>query len=894
MKEYNPYIFFAPLPDKEKSEKQLNLTQNYQQQFSERFLFFDTETEGFFQNKLIFGGLVINKMFVFGCRKSRFKKMQEWLTELFASDTNLQNYTFALYSEDEYFDFIYSFKGYIVGANPLFDLSRGITSYMTDNRKKPGLIRNDNYIDVKDRGYGDIIKKYTVISDERVIKKHEYYKKKDIKKEKLIKVKEHTITVKKKLYDAQILDVLQIGSGVAGTHISLGKLCSILHTSVQKIEHPYELIKFDKTTLQYMIYDILATKESFNKLREIFNDELSLLARIVSPASVGKHVLRKCCIHKPIFTHDEDKRRLYEAYYGGRSEVNYRGLYPLPLFNLDFLSQYPVLQIVLDLQRFMLAKEIECVDRTSDKELINKIENIKLNDLKNPELWKELSGIVVKVNVKDARMPIRIKYRDSVNIQLPYLTTSNPLWYSIFDYLAGKMYGNGSMKIVEIKEYIVKSKQDKLKSYNIFGIDIHPTSIFLDLLKYRIKLKSDLKIIKLKPEVKDFQRLKIELDIKILGVKYLLNSTSYGATIERNERTMKKMSKYMNTSDESITSTKKLVEGAYSCPIIGIQITGSGRLLIAICEILELKNNNRRLPFIDTDGISAKTDADKIAFFAKFSPIPIKQYLEYDDEELTDFYGIAPKRYLKIKDNVLWDKGMRIHGLGTYNSFLRKDKITGKPELAMKALSVKLDLIDNDNDNEMFLNEPVISQVSANTCLTLKTLQNKCSWIKPYSFGFSSIPDTYAFMDIKGRDVRIFNEKLKKLNMKELDAFVCRSGILDHKKILENYFEYKAQKYDILHDTGWNEIPHVKVSSSVNYITKMSGQAYVDALESFITDKEKQLRKIELKHEDISLVSLFKWKCGIINVKKILPGYCPKRGLSKKERIMINRGLGKL
>ena len=856
---FTPFLFFAPLENKQRS-----LISNtwVKPEIEEAKLFLDLETHGYFQRYVHFGCGLVNALFIVGTDREP-ETVEKWLQEIFRENKEFEGLTFVVFPLEQYFDYVYGFSGYIIGANPLFDLSRGITSYDTKDRKYPSLIRKGHTIEVNDRGYGKMIRKYT--TETKVGKR----------------LKKSKATVKTKIYSASVLDVLQLAAGLTGKRESLKEAGEAVNANIQKIDHPYELIAFDKLTLEYMLFDVLATKSAYDKLFTIFNKDQTLINSIVSPASVGKYVLRMCGVTKPFIEHKE-KPRLYEAYFGGRSEVNFRGMSEKELFNTDFNAQYPVLQIVLSLQRFTLSEAIKCVDRSEDKELHKKLEEITLNDLKEPELWKELSGLILKITTAKARIPVRIKYRNSVNIQLPFVTTSVPMWYSVYDYLAARLYaeeeGSGNIEIIEIKEYIAGKRQTGLRNYEIFGISIKPETMFLDLLRYRFELKD-----KLKKETQKIERQRLkEL---IYGVKLILNATSYGATIERNETRTVKHYSYVTSDGMELKANTKLVEGRYNCPIVGVQITGSARLLVAITEVLELQNNGKRLPYIDTDGESSVTATDKIEFFEKFFPIKDIPYLAYDDEKKSFFHGLAPKRYIKIHDGKIWVKGMRTHGLGSYPSFLKK---------AEEVFSEYLELKAPTSEIEGFLSLLAITKIRTQTSTDLKAAQDKCSWIKPYSFGFASIPGFYTFTDLKGNGVRKYNETLDGIDNKDVEILIRGGEVLRHKAIRDNYFGYLANKYDVKPE-GWNLIPEITLSRHIKYISKLSNQAMAEKPDTYISEKEKDLRKVDKKKKNRQEVAKWVYLAGIKNIQKEGVGKnIGKRGVSKKKMAWIMEEIRKL
>lgn len=834
------YVFIPPLEDKERSKgkkkgRKVCKISNH--------LFFDTEATGLFQKNNLMQLAHVNGYWLLGCDEPEKIKGWEHLFEKIGITEKVYLKTTA-----DYFDAVYAFEGIVVGANPMFDFARGAESWdvgMNEEINEPTLYRVKFRVRSKQLGYGN------------KITKERWYEDKHGKKRGLWQHRE------------PVLNVLQIASSYFGIpRINLKQAAENLDTSYKKMDFPVEKINIDLPTLEYLIYDVLTTEEVYKKLCKLLSEELIL--RIYSGASIGKYYLKKMGIKK-VKMSLEDKIPLYEAYFGGRSEVNFLGKYDNLLTNLDFFAQYPNLQIQLDLIRFLLTKKIVTRKRP---DIQKELENICLEDLKEPSLWKKYSGVILKIIPTEVRLPIRLADNEKVvNVSLPFVTSKEGVWYSVFDYLYARLYNEeimnnkGKIEIAEIIEYISTEKQDNLKGCDTFGCRIEPETIFQDLLGHRVNLKNELE------DCKDSKR-KTELKPQIWGVKIISNATSYGISIERNEETMKTMYKYLS-SEGKVTSNKKLVEGNFNCPIIGVQITAAAKLLTGVCEIIEKKRNGKDLAQIDTDGITVENAKEIIAFWDKWELFDNKPFLAYEDVRETFILGISPKRYIKIqKSGEFWIKGTKVHGLGTY--ILGESKNTEEDRINLLTLgdiwvNIKRRLTTKENK---WMDTIVLQKVNTNKSSELINLNTKGIFPKPYSFAWSPIitlqnpkkPTTILFdtqIPTKKPILIVEDEKELKLNsyVKRILKWHCKT----RRHVAEKYFTPEPHKYIAPENKqGWMKIPSITLTYR-KFITKLGTIAYIndENLAPMLSMKSKAMVRKERGKKTKMLVNKVKEKLGI-------------------------------
>lgn len=444
-------------------------------------------------------------------------------------------------------------------------------------------------------------------------------------------------------------------------HITLKKASKIFNKKYKKIED-IEHGKITEKYIEYNINDTLATHELYEKLREeLKRYSINIpITEVYSSASLGKACLEQLGI-KPFFEMNPDFPKetlgyLMSAYYGGRSEIKIRKT-PVKLTVMDFLSMYPTMFIMTDLWDLLIANEIEWFD---DTENVRKfIDDITLEDLKNPETWKKLN-VIAKVLPENDILPARMKYGDknTFNIGANYINSKIPLWYTLSDIIASKILTGKAPKILNAIRFIPKGKQTSLEKSAILEIEIDPVK--QNLLKIIIE------------EREKSKHLGEEFRQKAL--KILANATSYGIFVEINTRPIEKQAEVEVYSNETFTSKVKRVEeaGKYFNPIIAVLTTSGARLVLAIAEALLQKHGGTHA-FCDTDsmGVPSKYVKEIQEFFGSLRPYDFDKPLFKEEKRNVWFYGISAKRYVlyKKKGSEFFieegkDRGYSLHGLG--------------------------------------------------------------------------------------------------------------------------------------------------------------------------------------------------------------------------------------
>ena len=866
-------------------------------------LYFDTETEGLFQstNALMLAKEVkLNGESIFYLAQGKGNQLTNDI--IYSLLPNCK-----ILSEEAFWGLVYGFKGPIIGANPMFDYGRGALvtdTTCTDTNAMPIVKRGNVRIapvafgsGFKLNRYLDTPTKLTEDEADRDIERHN-------KNGTVTKYTRHGAKKGTKRIQTTSLppirDVLQLGACVLGVRKSLGSLGIEFGTVHQKGTIGVRDIGQNNETLKYLIEDVNTTEDVHKAIARLIGVDYNRMeSKLYSSASIGKWVLRQMNITKP---YHWERERLYEAYFGGRSEVNYIGLYPNPLNALDFFSQYPTLQVILNLTRFLLCKEVVCCDQTDF--LKAEIEGLTIEDMRDPKMWESLSGIILKLDCDGSRVPYRTDTADkNINVSLPYVHGEG-LWYSVFDYLAAKFIGPVPT-IKEIVVYYPLGHQDGLQSYSLFGLKMHPQTLYLDLLKYRVQLKMEQKLLTGMQNLttEETERLLLVTDL-IYGVKIILNSTSYGSTIERHEKNTVK-SVTLNTTGENtpinedkngiktifpvdtVTPNiffKSLVEGPFTTPVIGVQITAAARLQIAIGERIEIDNTGHGLAQIDTDGLVVGESKKELQnYFQNFSPIPGKQYLEDDNDNVSiRFFGIAPKRYIKFNFGadgisiIPIKNGLKEHGLGAYQI---KDRL--------KIVVIGWKVVHNQKltpEEDAYLDQPIMLPVR----LTTNTRANDHPYQKPYSFGMHTMGNRLYEWEDGDNEFYLMTDKGYTL-VKETEYF----NLMTKRDTIANWFAYRGKKYIQPEDEGWIKVDTIHMTKKIA-LTKMGDKAIKTTDTDKIAQTTKAKKHRRSQHRDNALIKNAKRHRGLLKTLikhgEVIKDY-KARGLTTKERIVIKKGI---
>lgn len=396
-------------------------------------------------------------------------------------------------------------------------------------------------------------------------------------------------------FRGHFVDVKTLASALTSRRFNLRSLAKYLQTPTQKLETD-EHGKITPDYLDYARADVQVTWECFDELfRRYARHGLSKnMDRILSEASIGKAYLQEMGIRPFLGCDPGFSRELFGeimcAYYGGRAEVRNRRVIHETCY-CDFKSMYPTVNVLMGLWRFVVADGLESHDSTAETRGF--LENVAIEDLQQPSTWRKLTTLVRVIPIKDL-FPIRAKYNEQTyTIGLNYLTSNDPLWFTLADCIVSKLLTGKCPEIVQATTYRPGPIQSDLNSIDILGND-----------QYRIDPATDdlfNRLIDLRDEAKE-KGDPIEKTIKILA-----NSTSYGIFIEVNRDNAHKsepITVFGPNGEKHDLTTKAIEEpGRYFHPLLGVLITGAARLMLGIAEKLVL-DEGLDWAFCDTDSLA--------------------------------------------------------------------------------------------------------------------------------------------------------------------------------------------------------------------------------------------------------------------------------------------------
>ncbi len=409
------------------------------------------------------------------------------------------------------------------------------------------------------------------------------------------------------------IDLKTIAAALLSRSFNLASLADFLKTPTRKAESGGHGKQLTAKYLGYAIDDVQATWECYQALRDryaLHALEETPMSKILSEASLGKAYLKQMGV-RPFSAVQPDfpahlTGKIMSAYFGGRAEVRWRREIRQVLY-CDFLSMYPTVCTLMGLWQFVIAQGMEWRDSTAEiRALVN---SITLEELQRPEFWPRLTTLV-RVKPQADILPVRAKYdRKSQTIGLNYLSSENPLWFTLADVIAAKLLGGKSPEILEAITFSPKEPQAELRAISIRGNSncrVNPATddFFKRLIDLRTSIKSGLK----NSSALDAEALNSDQQ----ALKILANSTSYGIFVEMivgEVDTPEKLICYGPSGEGFPVESKKVEEaGRYFHPLLATLITGAARLMLGIAERLCIEKG-LDWAFCDTDSLAiAKPD----------------------------------------------------------------------------------------------------------------------------------------------------------------------------------------------------------------------------------------------------------------------------------------------
>lgn len=518
-----------------------------------------------------------------------------------------------------------------------------------------------------------------------------------------------------KPYAGEFLDTATLGRALLGPgDLSLQGLCRRAGVPESECKFDSENRHGQRLCEQYINYafqDVRATFALYKRLRDLYrqHDLSTSMSRIYSEASLGKAYFKEMGVPRFQEQHPDTDPRFYgiasQAYYGGRSEVMMR-LHSAECMMVDFTSQYPSVNALMDNQTLLLAEKIERRNNTEWVKVF--LEDLTPETLLNPKVWPKLRSMVKLIPQGDI-LPIRARFAglaNPPNIAVTPVFGIEAIWYTLADVCASVLMNSRKIPFIEQAYELIPHGRVKTEPKCIFGderysIDLQKEDLFKTIIEMRQEIKADIKSLKKQGTESNHNKQEIEkLESMEQGLKFLANSTSYGVLAEFIEdepfEVPRSIELHIGEAFPRPSKTKQFeTPGKHYSGEIASFITGGGRLLFALIErlgtdrgISHALGDTDSMVFIKPDEMSSNDFKQHVTNIIDvvnpLSPyktgIPLlkSEEVNYVDDEFEPLYvlAVSSKRYAlynkRWKDEKKkWHDGIRLrkctnHGLGSY------------------------------------------------------------------------------------------------------------------------------------------------------------------------------------------------------------------------------------
>src|SRR5262249_49545393 len=123
------------------------------------------------------------------------------------------------------------------------------------------------------------------------------------------------------------------------------------------------------------------------------------------------------------------------------------------------------------------------------------LESVRLEDLQKQETWAQLPTIV-QIQPMDDVLPVRAKYAvEQYSIGLNRLTGDSPMWYTLADCIASKLFTGRAPKVIQAIRFQPYGMQEDLRPIEIAGnpayrIEPYEDDFYRRLIELRIEVKA--------------------------------------------------------------------------------------------------------------------------------------------------------------------------------------------------------------------------------------------------------------------------------------------------------------------------------------------------------------------------------------------------------------------
>ena len=208
--------------------------------------------------------------------------------------------------------------------------------------------------------------------------------------------------------------------------------------------------------------------------------------------------------------------------------------------------------------------------------------------------------------------PVRAQYNDGADgtIGANYLSGKVALWFTLADCLAAQLLAKKPVKVIKALIFKPGPPQSGLKPVAISGISEYLVDPYKDdFYKRMIELRNDVKGQRAKSTGAEY----VKFDVEQNAIKIAANATSYGifAEVNVNDRAKDEATRIYPATSPSyvINHIKDEQPGRYFHPLLATTITGTARLMLAICERLIL-DEGLDWAFCDTDSMAIAKPLD--------------------------------------------------------------------------------------------------------------------------------------------------------------------------------------------------------------------------------------------------------------------------------------------
>lgn len=343
----------------------------------------------------------------------------------------------------------------------------------------------------------------------------------------------------------------------------------------------------DLEEIEYCRQDVSATTNILNAAKLEY--DLHRIApgpdRLFSPASVAKAYLEELNISHPskkTAKPDYEYGVFMQAYFGGRAECRIRN-WEVPVCPVDFMSQYPTVNELLDNWRVLTAETVTFPEATDEVRQL--LQQITLERCFARETWLQFKFFAL-VRPDNDVLPVRTFYNGvTQNIGINYLSSKEPVWFAGPDIIASVLLTGKVPYILKAIRVVAHGKQRDLKTVSLRSmveVDAAKESLFKHAIEQRAANEAN-------PALHYW-------------LKILANSGSYGLFVELNPNESNTTKLNVFSGEASFETTSDVIEepGKWFAPHIASLITSGGRLLLAMLE-KSIADAGGTYLFCDTD-----------------------------------------------------------------------------------------------------------------------------------------------------------------------------------------------------------------------------------------------------------------------------------------------------